>query len=844
MHTINDENNIDITSSPASKTVADLAEKQVVSCTPDTDIKSAARLMSERHCSSVVIVSDQVPVGIWTEADALKVDYSDPSCFEQPIQALMSTDLLCVSINTPLDDATLKLKQHNIRHLIVLTREKTLYGIISQSDIVSNQEAESFVNMTEVGSIMSGRMPPTLDLNCTLDEAVNLMRNEHSDALIVTRDNTPKGLITERDLIRLISLGQGNIVLHRVMSSPLLTIPENMSLLACRSLMEKRHIRHIGVCNHQSALIGLVSFSDILTSIELSYIQNLKRLLKEQSADLKETEHHLHLAHTLIEAYMDGVMVTNSQGIIQSINPAFTILTGYAEKEALGQPASLISSGKHDQKFYDKMWSEIKAHGRWQGEIWNRRKNGEVYPEWLTITRIRDPKTREIMFAGIFSDITERKKSEQVIKNLAYYDALTGLPNRQLLFDRFDVALASSHRDGSKLALLFIDVDHFKRINDSLGHSVGDQVLCEITYRLNKEIREGDTLARLGGDEFVLLLTEIHDTDVIYRVAQRISECFTDPIEVGERSLYVTSSIGCSVYPVDGIDRETLLRNSDTAMYKAKKSGRNAFSMYSAEMNALSHLRLETENRLREALSNQELFLQYQPKYTAQEETIAGFEALLRWQDREQGLIPPDHFIPIAEELGLINDIGNWVLKEAAQKCQHWNQLSGKRLPVSVNVSVKQLEGNFLIHGVREALHSSGLEPNLLEIEVTETSFMTEMDQAITNINALKNMGVSISMDDFGTGYSNLGKLTQMPLDILKIDRSFLAQVPGDSKSEVLISTIILMAHSMGLKVVAEGVETKDQLRFIKQQKCDQIQGFYLSKPVNQEEVEHLIKKS
>ena len=518
------------------KLVADAAQRKVLTCAVDTSIIDASNQMQALHCSSIVVLEQGKPVGIWTEADTLKLDFSDPDKLLLPVSSQMSRSLCTISKNSSLDDAAVELKTHGIRHLIVLDEDLTLYGIVTQSDIVNHQDAEFFISMVEVSSVMSAEKPPRLDHKAPLSNAVALMRQHNSDALIVTRDGEPTGLITQRDLIRLVSRQQVFAELGQVMSKQLISVPNTMSLLAARSLMQRRQIRHLCVNNEMDKLVGLISFKDILTSIEQAYVKRLKAALASQRADLKSAKRQLHMAHTLIEASMDGIMVANDRGIIESINPAFSILTGYSEAEAIGQPAGFISSGRHDENFYRNMWQSIDELGFWKGEIWNRRKSGELYLEWLTITKILEPQSGRTMYAGIFSDITERKKSEQVIENLAYYDALTKLPNRQLLFDRFDIALASAHRDQHKVALLFIDLDHFKRINDTLGHSVGDKVLAEVATRLKGVIREGDTLARIGGDELVLMLTEITDTDSISPFVQRIFETLKATDSTGARN--------------------------------------------------------------------------------------------------------------------------------------------------------------------------------------------------------------------------------------------------------------------------------------------------------------------
>ncbi|OMH32134.1 EAL domain-containing protein [Motiliproteus sp. MSK22-1] len=824
-----------------SKSISSIVQRQVITCSPDLPLIDASKLMREHACSSIIVVQDEIPIGIWTEGDSLKIDYGASDLLSTEISQLMSSPLSSISNELSLDEAAHEFKLRGVRHLGVLDSEGKLFGILSQSDVVRHQDTEYFLHMNEVESILPTSKPLEIDHYCTLPQAVHQMRINRADAIVVVNKNTPVGLLTERDLVRLIAHNRMHLSLTEVMSKPLLCVPRSMTLLAARSLMDRRHIRHLGITDNEGALLGLISFSNILANIEDAYVNRLKSALVRRAADLQRSEHSLSMAHALIDASMDGIMVTDQKGVIQSVNPAFSVLTGYSEREALGQNASLISSGKQGPEFYSRMWNQIKETGTWQGEIWNRRKSGEVFPEWLTITAIKDHENKRMLYAGIFSDITERKRSEAIIENLAYYDPLTRLPNRQLLFDRLEVALATAHRDKHGLAIIFIDLDHFKRINDTLGHTAGDQVLCKVAKRLLSCVREGDTVSRIGGDEIVLLLTEIDNTNVVHRIVQRAFDMLERSIELEDRELYITASMGCSIYPDDGTDRDTLMKNADTAMYRAKHAGRNGFQLYSAEMNAKSMQRLSMESRLRVALLNNEFFIHYQPKLALSDNRIIGVEALLRWRDKDLGLVPPDEFIPLAEDLGLIGDIGAWVLKETCQQCRSWINLGHAPIQVSVNVSAHQFKRRKLEDDVQLALESAKLPPQFLDLEITESCLIEDADTVANTLKKLRSQGISISMDDFGTGYSSLSLLKRIPLDHLKIDRSFMEGIPEDINDMELVSTIILMAHNLGLKTVAEGVENNDQLNYLRKLGCDQIQGFYFSRPLDPENLTELL---
>lgn len=815
-------------------------ERRVVTCSKDTSLREATKLMHQRHCSSIIITQDNIPIGIWTEADALKVNIHQPSVFDREISQFMTTRIHTIGMEMSLNDATLELKRNNVRHLVVVNDEEQLVGVLSQSDIVIHQDATHFLSMTQVQTVLPEHTQLNFDISGTLIEAIRHMGLHQCDALVIVEDDKPIGLLTERDVVRLMALNQLQLQLIDAISKPLITVPKGMSLLSIRSFMEKRHIRHLGVDDDDGTLIGIISFSDILNRIEQSYVSRLRSALASSEASLKEKEFNLHMAHALIEASDDGIMVADENAIIQSVNPAFSILTGYTEEEAVGKPASLLSSGQHDKSFYDEMWATISQHGRWQGEIWNRRKNGEVYPEWLTITRIKEPIKQTVLYAGIFNDITERKNSETMIEHLAYYDPLTKLPNRQLFYDRLDAALLQANAHKNQLAVLFVDLDHFKRINDSLGHSVGDQVLCEVADRFADCLSEVDTIARIGGDELVVMLNDIEEQADVYRSAQRIVDSLNKPLSIVGRELMMTTSVGCAIYPQDGDTREELLKHADSAMYRAKAEGRNRFCLFSAQMNEQSQRQLAMESRLRQALKNNEFSLVYQPKVNAQTYDIESVEALIRWRDPVNGDVPPSLFIPLAEELGLIEEIGHWVLVEAMRQGKAWQDEHGISMRVSVNVSARQLISESLVSQIKNGIAETGFQPYLLDIEVTETSALNGIDTMISCLTAIRDMGATVSMDDFGTGYSSLSMLTKMPLDFLKIDRSFMDGIPGNIGNEELISTIVVMAHNLNLRVVAEGVETLEQLQFLQDLACEYIQGYYFSKPVDAKDIVEL----
>ena len=545
----------------------------------------------------------------------------------------------------------------------------------------------------------------------------------------------------------------------------------------------------------------------------------------------KEAEEKLRLSATVIEHIADGVVVLDANGIIVAINPAFTQITGYTEAEALGKDRMLTRSGRHDQAFYDAMWQEQVEKGFWRGELWNQRKNGELYLEWLTVSAVRDSRGIATNYVGVFSDITKVKESQEKLDHLAHHDPLTALPNRLLFHDRLQHALQRASRDSEQLALLFIDLDRFKNVNDTLGHHIGDELLKQVAKALQDRLREGDTLARLGGDEFIVLLEDIENQFGASQVAEKLVQMFEQPFMVAGHELFVTCSVGISLFPDDAADLNMLIRNADVAMYQAKARGRNGYSFYAPSMTGEGVERLRLETFLRRSIEKDEIFLNYQPQVEIDTGRLVGVEALVRWNHPELGLIPPIRFIPLAEDTGFINQLGKWVLHEACRQMVRWQE-TGLHVPkIAVNLSAKQFERGSIVNMVADILHETGLEPHRLQLEVTESVIMNTGD-AMVFINDLHSIGVSLAIDDFGTGYSSLAYLKQLPVQTLKIDRSFIKDISTDVNDEAIAIAIIQLGKSMNLSVIAEGVETEEQAAFLLRHGCNLAQGYYYSRPL------------
>ncbi|MDD2685321.1 MAG: EAL domain-containing protein, partial [Gallionella sp.] len=497
-----------------------------------------------------------------------------------------------------------------------------------------------------------------------------------------------------------------------------------------------------------------------------------------------------------------------------------------------------------DKEFYRGMWQTLTEQGLWRGEIGNKRKNGEIYPEWLTISQVLDERGKLTHHIAVFLDITERKKEEERIQYLANFDVLSGLPNRYLLNDRAEQAVAQAQRHQSKVGWLFIDLDHFKNINDSLGHDVGDELLKQVALRLKACLRRSDTLARLGGDEFIAVLTDVAEENEAAYVAEKMIDTLSRPFEVGESRLHITPSIGISLYPDDGETQVQLMRNADLAMYRAKDSGRNRFAFYEEEMNAKAIKRLRLENDLRSAIGRKELLLHYQPKVCVADGSVVGMEALLRWQHPEFGFVSPAIFIPVAEQSGLINEIGDWVLRQAALQARIWQSQGYEVLPIAVNLSAVQFQQSDLVDRIQNIVRDVGLDSRYIELELTESMLLAMGDASgAATLTRLHDAGFALALDDFGTGYSSLSRLKLLPVQCLKIDQSFVRDIASDPNDKSIVSATAVLAHALGMKVIAEGVEHRDQLEFITEMGCEEYQGYLFSQPVASDEAIRFLRK-
>ncbi|MBF0185628.1 MAG: EAL domain-containing protein [Magnetococcales bacterium] len=546
----------------------------------------------------------------------------------------------------------------------------------------------------------------------------------------------------------------------------------------------------------------------------------------------KKAEENLLLARKVFENAGEAIVITNAQGIITDVNPAYEQVTGYRREEVLGKNPSITKSGRHDKNFYQQMWQTLLREGQWQGEVWDRRKDGEIFPKWLAISAIRNPAGQLTNFVAIFLDISERKDAEQRLEQLAFYDALTGLPNRLFFRERLTHSLSLAHRQNSQLLLMFIDLDRFKWVNDTLGHSAGDDLLKEVSQRLKQCVRESDTVARLGGDEFTVILTSTTHPDRAAAVADKLITTIRKPITLLEQEVYVGASIGIAAFPKDASDMETLIKHADMAMYQAKEAGRNTFRFFSTDLYSQVSQRITLESHLHRAIEKQELVPFYQPKVALGNQRLTGAEALVRWRKPDGTLVNPGLFIPLAEETGLILAIGKLILTTACHHARQWHQQDAMPFTIAVNLSAKEFQQANLVGQILDILQETGLNAEQLELEITESIVMGNLEKAIVQMKQLRDQGISLAMDDFGTGYSSLGYLKQFPINTLKVDHSFVRNLPGSQDDEAIVDAVIYMAHRLRLKVVAEGVETAAQADYLHQRGCETIQGYWIGKPM------------
>ena len=690
-----------------------------------------------------------------------------------------------------------------------------------------------------------------MDCLCQRILRVNALQKYHD---VVTEDGIKPNAFAvfddEDNFLDIVEARQAALFPGRVFSDLLVRrkaapISPDTALDKIQARFEAEKCEFLSVINNNQ-FIGVISNLSLMNAL----IKQERKLQHERNALIKKLGVELNyrkLATLVFENTSEGILITDEKAQILHVNRGFTKTTGYELADAVGKTPSILHSGRQSDEFYQTMWKNLRETGCWEGELWNRRKNGDVYPEWLHINAVCDADSKIVNYVGVFSDLGPNKKLQQELHQLAYFDPLTNLPNRRLLFDRLQQAVISSTRNHLHGAILFIDLDHFKTLNDTKGHNYGDLLLHEVAQRLQLCVREGDTVARLGGDEFVIMLEGLHSkitpaASQAEAIANKILTILNQVYSLDKHEYHGSASIGIGLFCGSHTSIEDLLKHADTAMYQAKADGRNTLRFFDPAMQVTLETRSTVESDLRQALAQQQFTLYYQTQVD-HSHRIFGAETLLRWEHPKRGLVSPGEFIPFAEETGLIIPIGNFVLKTACTQLKTWQANAQTRdLTLAVNISVRQFRHPDFVEQVRSVLEQTGANPNKLKLELTESIIISDLADTIVKMLALKTLGVCFSMDDFGTGYSSLTYLKRLPFNQLKIDQSFIRDIATDLNDTAIVKTIIVMATALGLDIVAEGVETEAQLDLLKQYGCPAFQGYLFSKPLPLAEFERLLE--
>ncbi|MCW8962946.1 MAG: EAL domain-containing protein [Gammaproteobacteria bacterium] len=628
-----------------------------------------------------------------------------------------------------------------------------------------------------------------------------------------------------------------------------------MVILGIAFLVTRRITKRLERLLHWSKLVSSGHLSASLEAdshdevgLLTSSMHDMARNIHNAQKELTNAKHRAEIAAEELRIYAkafdnsgQAMLISDKNNSIINVNSAFTRDTGYELKDVLGKNPKVLSSDQTPKETYRELWQDLEEHGFWQGELWDKKKDGSMYPKWATISAIRGESDELLFYMSSFTDISERKETEKRIEHLAHHDILTGLLNRFSMESQLDQAISIANREKQKLAVLFIDLDRFKDINDSLGHHAGDKLLIKVAKRLKLCVRDSDVVARIGGDEFVVVSTGLRDNSHAAVLAEKILARISMPYDITGNEVTISPSIGVSVYPEDGQTVDDLMRTADVAMYHSKDMGRNTYQYFTESMLQAANKRISIERELRAALVKEQLILHYQPQFSSNDLNVVSLEALVRWNHPEQGIIPPDLFITIAEESGIIHELGKWVFDEAIRQFGKWKSSGLINGSVAINLSAKQLLSKSLADDLRRIMHVHGVDGRDIELEITETAAMHDPERAIEQLNELRDLGVSLAIDDFGTGYSSLAYLKRLPIQTLKLDRSFVRDIETDpNDAEICLATIAL-AHNLGLKVVAEGVETAAQRDFLTRHHCDFLQGYLFSRPLPPEGLDHFL---
>jgi len=938
-------------------TLGELMSASVKTIAPDLSLGEAAHLMSETPCSCLVVRLNSDLLGILTERDMVtQLHKRTPSSV--PVSAVMTSPVITAHAGDTFREGLLLMRQYGLHHLVVSNDSGEVAGVVSESDMRSHLGLGIVGKMHNLQSAMdrqSPRFPP--DTSVTI--ALQRMVFERWDYVVVTQDERPLGILTERDIPRMLreQADVSALTLKQVMSSQLTTIKANSSLFDAVKMMTASSLRHLVVIDEQGNYLGVISQQGLLERIgleligdslhELDALRAERRLAEQelrereeiystlvnQAADAivlidgetlkfkefnavaheslgytreefftltlsslqaeqtheqvrervkqhldkggsnllevahlrkdgsvrltqvssrsvkirgkvyllaiwsditerKKAEEQIKLAASVFHDANEGILIADAEGHIINVNRAFADITGFQRDEVLGRTPRVLKSGRHEREFYARLWEQLLGTDHWSGEIWNRRKNGEEYAEQLSISAVKDASGKTTHYVGIFTDITELKQQQEQIERLAFFDALTRLPNRVLLADRMQQALSRADRMERNVAVCYLDLDGFKPINDRYGHKAGDVVLTEIAHRLQEFIRIEDTIARLGGDEFVLLLTDLSSEVESEPILARVLETVTQPCELpnGDK-VSVSASIGVTFYPSDENDSDVLLRHADQAMYQAKQLGRNRMHPFDPVYDQQTKKLRELKNKVRLGLERDEFMLYWQPKIDLVHGLVVGAEALLRWKKADSSIVLPGEFLPQLENDDLMIDIGDYVITEAVATLSRWHEL-GLNLSASINVSGRQMLAPDFMHKLREKLEGRDYLAERLELEILETAALEDLDKVKRLINECKAVGISTALDDFGTGYSSMTYFRRLPVDTVKIDQSFVRDMLDNADDLAIVQGVLGLTKAFGKTSVAEGVELNEHLAVLQGMGCNIAQGYAIGHPM------------
>lgn len=832
-------------------TVGTLSPGTVLSCSPTTPLVQAITKMRNANSSSIIAIQSNKPVGIITEHDLLSLPADSQAVLAQPVETYMTHPVHTVSVHASPQAAIVRMRERNVRHLVTVDENHCLVGIISRTDLIRQISNKRPFSANDVADALR-QATIFADAKMPITELRHRMHSAKCDSAVITGFpadlpvELQTGIITERDILRALAEGKDNLTAGDIATRPVTKINSNVNLNDARNIMLRNNIRHLVVNNHYKEVIGVLSFADLLEFIEQDYLIYLNNLNDDSDSELVKARQSLALARKLIENSPDCVMVCNARAEIEAVNPAFTRVTGYQAEEVIGKNPSILKSGRQPAEFYNKMWAELAHTGKWEGEIWNRRKSGEIFPEWLTIMAIRDTDGGTSHYASIFTDISERKKNREDILRIAFTDELTGMPNRRRFSELLSLHVGRARHSGRSLTIMMLDLDNFQRVNNALGHHTGDDVLVEVSRRISRELGHDTIMARVGADEYAAILPDVKTEQEALNLAKRVLSRLDEPHLTSKGDdLYLSASIGIASFPKDANDTSNLLRCVELAMMQAKEQGRHRVCRFSVSMQSQKGADLALETALRRALDNDELHLAYQPQFDTKTGALCGVEALVRWTTASGENIPPSTFIPIAEEIGVIGELGRWVMRTACSQLVNWRKEGLHNLRLAVNVSVQQFYGTVdLAEQLRAILVDKGLSADRLEIEVTESLFMRNIEDMRTKLQRVRDLGIRISLDDFGTGFSSLSYLRTLPFDVIKLDRSFVSDIDNGEEGRTLAITIINMARNLGKICVAEGVENQNQLEMLREAGCNLVQGYLLGRPMSAQDISKIATAS